>query len=116
MYAIRSYYVLSSVVAVNADTGEYVWHYQTVDHDSWDYNATMNIVLADLNIGGKEREALLIAPVITSYSIHYTKLYDCLLALATHGLALMQPSSRLLTVGCQAYAGRTFSIRAASFL
>lgn len=53
---------LSSVVAVNAKTGEYAWHYQTVTEDSWDYNATMNIVLADLNIGGKHRETLLIAP------------------------------------------------------
>lgn len=53
---------LSSVVAVKADTGEYVWHYQTVDRDSWDYNATMNIVLADLDIDGKDREAVLIAP------------------------------------------------------
>lgn len=53
---------LSSIVAVNADTGEYVWHYQTVDADSWDYNATMNIVLADLDIDGKDREAVLIAP------------------------------------------------------
>ena len=53
---------LSSVVAVDADTGEYVWHYQTVDHDSWDYNATMNIVLADLKIDGKDRETVLIAP------------------------------------------------------
>jgi PQQ-dependent dehydrogenase (methanol/ethanol family) len=53
---------LSSVVAVNADTGEYVWHYQTVDQDSWDFNATMNIILADLNIEGKDRETVLIAP------------------------------------------------------
>lgn len=53
---------LSSVVAVNADTGKYNWHYQTVDRDSWDFNATMNIVLADLDIGGKARETVLIAP------------------------------------------------------
>ena len=53
---------LSSVVAVNAKTGEYAWHYQTVTRDSWDYNATMNIVLADLDIDGKKRETLLIAP------------------------------------------------------
>ncbi len=53
---------LSSVVAVNADTGEYNWHYQTVDRDSWDFNATMNIVLADLDIGDKLRETVLIAP------------------------------------------------------
>jgi quinohemoprotein ethanol dehydrogenase len=53
---------LSSVVAVNASTGEYAWHYQTVPEDSWEYNATMNIVLADLNMGGKQRQTLLIAP------------------------------------------------------
>jgi PQQ-dependent dehydrogenase (methanol/ethanol family) len=53
---------LSSVVAINADTGEYVWHYQTVPEDSFDYNATMNIALADLMIDGRTRETLLIAP------------------------------------------------------
>ena len=53
---------LSSVVAVDATTGEYAWHYQTVPEDSWDYNANMNIVLANLEIDGKARKALLIAP------------------------------------------------------
>ena len=53
---------LSSVVAVNASSGEYVWHYQTVPEESWDYNANMNIVLANLNIGGESRGALMIAP------------------------------------------------------
>jgi len=52
----------SSVIAVNADSGEYVWHYQTVPHDSWEYNANMNIILADLDIHGKQREVLMIAP------------------------------------------------------
>jgi quinohemoprotein ethanol dehydrogenase len=52
----------SSVMAVNADTGEYVWHYQTVPHDSWEYNATMNIILADLPIDKKKREVAMIAP------------------------------------------------------
>jgi len=53
---------LSSIVAVDADTGEYNWHYQTVDRDSWDFNATMNIVVADLRIDDKDRETVLIAP------------------------------------------------------
>lgn len=53
---------LSSIIAVNADTGEYNWHYQTVDKDSWDFNATMNIILADLTIKGENRESVLIAP------------------------------------------------------
>lgn len=52
----------SSVIALDADTGEYVWHYQTVPEDSWDYNATMNIALADLVLDGKSRKTLLIAP------------------------------------------------------
>jgi len=60
---------LSSIVAVDADTGEYQWHYQTVDKDSWDYNATMNIVLAALTINDAERETLLIAP---KNGFHYT--------------------------------------------
>ena len=53
---------LSSIVAVNADTGEYNWHYQTVTEDSWDYNATMNIVVANVGIEGEDRETVLIAP------------------------------------------------------
>jgi len=53
---------LSSVIAVRAATGEYAWHYQTVPEDSWEYNANMNIVLADLEIGGETRNTLLIAP------------------------------------------------------
>jgi quinohemoprotein ethanol dehydrogenase len=52
----------SSVLAVNANTGEYVWHYQTVPQDSWEYNATMNITLADLVFEGRTRATLLIAP------------------------------------------------------
>lgn len=53
---------LSSIVAVNADTGEYNWHYQTVTEDSWDFNATMNIVVADVRMGDDVRETVLIAP------------------------------------------------------
>ena len=53
---------LSSIVAVDADNGEYRWHYQTVDQDSWDYNATMNIIVADVVIEGKLRETVLTAP------------------------------------------------------
>ncbi len=53
---------LSSVVAVDASTGEYAWHYQTVPRDSWEYNATMNIALADIEFEGEPRKVLAIAP------------------------------------------------------
>ena len=53
---------LSSIVALNPDTGEYIWHYQTVPGDTWDYNSNMDIVLADLTIEGEEKKAILHAP------------------------------------------------------
>jgi PQQ-dependent dehydrogenase (methanol/ethanol family) len=53
---------VSSIVAVKADTGEYVWHYQVNPGESWDYSATQQITLADLNIGGQPRKVLLQAP------------------------------------------------------
>jgi quinohemoprotein ethanol dehydrogenase len=53
---------LASIVAVNADTGEYVWHYQMVPGDSWDFDVTQPIVLADLDIGGRMRKVIMQAP------------------------------------------------------
>ena len=53
---------LSSIVAVRADTGEYVWHYQESPGEEWDYTATQPIVLADLAIGGRTRKVLMQAP------------------------------------------------------
>lgn len=53
---------LSSVVALDADTGTYRWHYQTTPGESWDFNSNMDIVLADLHIAGRDVKALLHAP------------------------------------------------------
>ena len=53
---------LSSIVALNADTGKYVWHYQTTPGDNWDYNAAQPMILADLTIGGSPRKVLMQAP------------------------------------------------------
>ena len=53
---------LSSIVAVDADTGKYVWHYQTTPGDTWDYTATQQIMLADLKIDGTLRKVLMQAP------------------------------------------------------
>jgi quinohemoprotein ethanol dehydrogenase len=53
---------LASIVAVNADTGEYVWHYQEVPGEKWDFTATQPMMLADLKIDGKLRKVLMQAP------------------------------------------------------
>jgi len=53
---------LSSIVALDADTGAYAWHYQESPGETWDHNSNMDLVLADLSIDGKRRKALLHAP------------------------------------------------------
>lgn len=53
---------LCSIVALNADTGEYKWHYQTTPGETWDYNSNMDIVLADINVDNKPVKAILHAP------------------------------------------------------
>ncbi len=53
---------VSSIVALNADTGELVWHYQETPGESWDYTATNSIILDDLMIDGKMRKVLFQAP------------------------------------------------------
>ncbi len=53
---------LSSIVAVDASSGEYKWHYQTTPGEAWDYTATQHIILADVEMAGKTRKVLMQAP------------------------------------------------------
>jgi quinohemoprotein ethanol dehydrogenase len=52
----------ASIIALNADTGAYVWHYQTTPHDGWNYDATMHIMIAELPIHGVRRRVVMQAP------------------------------------------------------
>ena len=51
-----------SIVAVKPETGEYVWHYQEVPGDAWDYDAAAPMILADITIDGAPRKVLFQAP------------------------------------------------------
>jgi quinohemoprotein ethanol dehydrogenase len=53
---------LSSIVALKADTGEYVWHYQSTPAESWDFTATQPLMLADLQIGDRVRNVIMQVP------------------------------------------------------
>jgi len=53
---------LASLVALNADTGKYVWHYQETPGDHWDYTSTQPMILADITIDGTPRKVILHAP------------------------------------------------------
>ena len=50
---------VASIIAVNADTGAHVWHYQEVPGEEWDFDATSPLMIADLKIDGRARHALL---------------------------------------------------------
>src|SRR6266566_4356362 len=50
---------LSSIVALNADTGAYVWHYQATPGEEWDFDAVQQLMLADLTIDGVRRPVLM---------------------------------------------------------
>src|SRR6516165_5530578 len=50
---------IDSIIALKPKTGEYVWHYQATPGDTWDFDATANMILADLEIGGRMRKVLM---------------------------------------------------------
>jgi len=43
----------SSVVAADANTGKYLWHFQVVHHDIWDGDLTGALALVDVKQGGR---------------------------------------------------------------
>lgn len=48
----------NSIVAVDAATGEYRWHFQTVHHDLWDFDLPNPPVLVDIERDGRAVPAL----------------------------------------------------------
>ena len=53
---------LASILALDPDSGELQWFYQTTPGDNWDFTATQNMILADLSIRGQSRKVLMQAP------------------------------------------------------
>ena len=47
-----------SLVAVDANTGKYLWHFQAVHHDIWDYDLDTPPVLLEVNKDGKTIPAI----------------------------------------------------------
>lgn len=53
---------LVSIVALDANTGRYVWHYQMNPREAWDFKATANMTATTLSIDGKPRKVLMQVP------------------------------------------------------
>ncbi len=49
----------NSVVALRYETGEIVWHFQTVHHDVWDYDIPAQPTLATVSYQGRMRAAVI---------------------------------------------------------
>jgi len=49
----------ASVLALNATTGEYKWHFQMVPGDEWDYDSVQQLILADMTIRGQQRKVIM---------------------------------------------------------
>ena len=47
-----------SIVAIEAKTGKYRWHFQQVHHDIWDYDSPNPVILFDAPYDGKLRKGL----------------------------------------------------------
>ena len=47
-----------SLVAVNVETGQRVWHFQAVHHGVWDYDFPCAPTLLDLTVGGRRVKAI----------------------------------------------------------
>jgi quinohemoprotein ethanol dehydrogenase len=48
----------SSIVAIEAKTGKYRWHFQQVHHDIWDYDSPNPVILFDARIDGRMRKGV----------------------------------------------------------
>ncbi len=68
----------AAIVALKADTGEYVWHYSTTPQDGWNYSSTMPIVLADLTMEGQQRAVVMNAPKNGFFYVHDARTGDLL--------------------------------------
>jgi PQQ-dependent dehydrogenase (methanol/ethanol family) len=52
----------SAIVAVEARTGKYVWHYTEVPHDGWEMSAVAPIQIVELPINGVNTRVIMQAP------------------------------------------------------
>lgn len=50
---------VSSILAIEPETGHLVWYYQTAPGDQWDFDATQQMILADLDWKGRRRKVLM---------------------------------------------------------
>ena len=71
---------VSSIIALNPDTGAYVWHFQETPGDEWDFDNTNPLMTADIMVNGRKRHVLMQAPKQAFYYIWDAKTGELLSA------------------------------------
>ncbi len=52
----------TSIVALDARTGAYKWHFKETPNDGWNYDACVGIMVADVPVNGKTRRTVVSTP------------------------------------------------------
>lgn len=50
---------IASIMAVELETGEYVWHFQATPAETWDYDASSPMTIADITVDGQQRRVVM---------------------------------------------------------
>jgi quinohemoprotein ethanol dehydrogenase len=50
---------VTSILAIDIDSGQLKWHYQCTPGDEWDYDAIQHLMLADIPINGRNRKVIM---------------------------------------------------------
>ncbi|MEO6078759.1 MAG: PQQ-dependent dehydrogenase, methanol/ethanol family [Steroidobacteraceae bacterium] len=53
---------IASIVALDAKTGKYKWHYQTTPMEGFDFDSTSPLTVADIVVGGEKKHVVMQAP------------------------------------------------------
>ncbi|MFO1502638.1 MAG: PQQ-dependent dehydrogenase, methanol/ethanol family [Steroidobacteraceae bacterium] len=53
---------IASIVALDAKTGKYKWHYQTTPMEGFDFDSTSPLTVADINVNGQKKHVVMQAP------------------------------------------------------
>ena len=100
----------ASVVALDAKTGQYRWHFQETPEDRWDFDSDAQITAADLTLGGARRHVLLHAPkngyfyVLDAKTGHFISAgsfvpQNWTTGIDAHGRPTINPAARYETTG-----------------
>jgi PQQ-dependent dehydrogenase (methanol/ethanol family) len=52
----------NSVIALDAKTGQYLWHFAETPHDGWNYEAAVGLMVADLPMNGAVKRVVISVP------------------------------------------------------